>query len=339
MSEKYLGEYKNRFVAVLDVLGFSSMIKNSHSPENIRDIIKSLENDIFLICGRSPGQTIPNGRYPKCHPVMMSDTILIYSDDDSRESYKQIMAQSHMILMLSIGNALGVKLKSNGKKEFFTGSTYRPLRGAISHGEFYADRDSDIYFGPAFLDALEWEKAQNWIGMILTPECAKYCQQKGFSSDMLVEYDLSVIKSKFLKSKRQPAPRKKYIRRKGTDTDVYAYAPILMNRDDMEEVYKEGDEYVPCKDFKGAPVDTEPTVKKNECPDKISAIKWTTDSDFGVSLNSSYWENIRREDNKEEKKLKRMYKNTYNFHKYCKKMELDNSQLKGKISCKLHKQK
>lgn len=50
------------------------------------------------------------------------------------------------------------------------------IRGALTCGEFYADREKGIFVGPALLDAYKWAEKQNWIGYVLTPQAhSKLC--------------------------------------------------------------------------------------------------------------------------------------------------------------------
>jgi hypothetical protein len=132
----------------------------------------------------------------------MSDTILIYSEDDTEESFGQIVNGAYVLLQSSFLNSLSFEMK-NGVTHINSSRIFLPLRGAISHGEFYADSARDIYFGKAFLDAMRWEKEQNWIGAILTPDCVKFFKAQGYQNEFLVEYD-----HHFLKSEKECYPGK-----------------------------------------------------------------------------------------------------------------------------------
>ena len=55
----------------------------------------------------------------------------------------------------------------------------RMLRGAIAHGEFYADPKANAYVGKALIDAYKLEEDQDWLGLSLhdSVEVVKYFQQ------------------------------------------------------------------------------------------------------------------------------------------------------------------
>jgi hypothetical protein len=42
-------------------------------------------------------------------------------------------------------------------------------RGALTAGDFYADKNSNIYLGEALIDAHDFTEKQDWIGLVLTP--------------------------------------------------------------------------------------------------------------------------------------------------------------------------
>lgn len=79
-----------------------------------------------------------------------SDTFIIYTDDDSAKSFDAIDNISrHFLYSLIYG--------------------YIPVRGAISCDTFYADRENNLFFGKAFIEAHEYGEAQDWIGFLLCP--------------------------------------------------------------------------------------------------------------------------------------------------------------------------
>jgi len=44
-----------------------------------------------------------------------------------------------------------------------------PLRGAMAFGELYVDKENDIFFGKALVEAYRFGEHQDWIGFLLTP--------------------------------------------------------------------------------------------------------------------------------------------------------------------------
>lgn len=49
----------------------------------------------------------------------------------------------------------------------------KAFRGALGTGQFYADRQNNIFLGSAFIDAYEYAEKQNWIGFVVTPTAEK----------------------------------------------------------------------------------------------------------------------------------------------------------------------
>jgi hypothetical protein len=81
--------------------------------------------------------------------INFSDSIVFYSRDDSDGCLDTILQVS--------GEFMNVVI---------TGPS-RMLRGAISHGEFYADPEANAYVGQALVDAYQLESAQDWLSCSL----------------------------------------------------------------------------------------------------------------------------------------------------------------------------
>lgn len=80
-----------------------------------------------------------------------SDTLLFFSPGDSPDSY--------------------LTLDSVVRCFFYEMLIQRiAFRGALTCGEFYADRARGIFVGPALVDAYKYAEKQNWIGYVLTPQ-------------------------------------------------------------------------------------------------------------------------------------------------------------------------
>ena len=58
-----------------------------------------------------------------------------------------------------------------------------PMRGCINVGQFYADEDNDIFFGPAHIEAYHLAEGQDWIGLVLSEKAKQKVidyESKGF---------------------------------------------------------------------------------------------------------------------------------------------------------------
>jgi hypothetical protein len=98
-----------------------------------------------------------------------SDTFIFFTNDDSAESLKAIENISRWFVYSLITNCI-------------------PVRGAISCDAFYADRENDIFFGEALLEAYKYGEAQDWIGFILSPSAEKRLKQLETLSELRLNY-------------------------------------------------------------------------------------------------------------------------------------------------------
>jgi hypothetical protein len=87
---------------------------------------------------------------PTVSYVWFSDTFLIYTSDDSAQSFALIDQVSRWFVYFLLEASI-------------------PIRGAISCDDFYADRSNSLYFGAALVEAYEYGEAQDWIGFLLSP--------------------------------------------------------------------------------------------------------------------------------------------------------------------------
>jgi len=87
------------------------------------------------------------------HYAHFSDTFILYTPDDSRDSF------------MTLDSALGKLFIDMVLAEI-------PARGALTCGRFYADRDRNIFIGPALAKAYEYAEKQDWIGYVLTRQAS-----------------------------------------------------------------------------------------------------------------------------------------------------------------------
>jgi hypothetical protein len=182
-----------RFVAFLDILGFSKLVETSSvndikkkfhkifssiliaqykgwqrdilklvgsdAPEKAFELIDKMKATALLF--ENDNQITNKGDIDKAlaeafpfHYLIISDSIIVYSNIvDNPSSALYVFEQFVNYIRLLTIETFLRKL---------------PIRGAISFGEFYVDTDNSIYFGKALLDAIHLEKNQQWIGCILS---------------------------------------------------------------------------------------------------------------------------------------------------------------------------
>jgi hypothetical protein len=107
---------------------------------------------------------------PAVSSVWFSDTFLIYTSDDSAQNFAFIDQVSRWFVY------------------FLLTTASIPVRGAISCGDFYADRSRNLYFGPALVEAYEYGEAQDWIGFLLGPSAVTRLNSLGIPAGEHLNY-------------------------------------------------------------------------------------------------------------------------------------------------------
>ncbi len=134
-----------RWISYFDFLGFRHEVEETHLDLIMSKYKKALNKTESIIGNRS--------KYG-IYYTWFSDTFVIYSKDDSLESYTWI-EQATRHFMLGI-------LESE-----------IPLRGALTNGEFYVDKEQGIYIGKGLIEAYDYCEGQNWLGFIISPKAYK----------------------------------------------------------------------------------------------------------------------------------------------------------------------
>ncbi len=130
--------YTKRWVSYLDLLGFTHLV------------ITSSFIDMILFYEKVIERLKKSGLTKKIEIIWFSDTFLLYSSDDTGCSFFDIECATRIIIDQYISHGI-------------------PVRGAMSCGDFCADRKTNTFFGPAFIEAYHYGENQNWIGFVLTP--------------------------------------------------------------------------------------------------------------------------------------------------------------------------
>ena len=103
-----------------------------------------------------------------------SDTFIVYAIDNSTESFGAIDSISRWFFYFLITGGI-------------------PARGAISCDAFYADRDNELFFGEALIEAYEYGEAQDWIGFLLCPSAEERLKQLELPAESRLNYAYSDI--------------------------------------------------------------------------------------------------------------------------------------------------
>lgn len=127
-------------IAYFDVLGFSNLIREEKFLEKREKYAKILNDAVNR-----------NGR--NLDYIAFSDSVIIKSESITE---KELLDVCKAVSEISFQLLLELEL---------------PLRGCISCGDFTWDvkEGNSIISGAPILDAINWEKKQNWMGVILSP--------------------------------------------------------------------------------------------------------------------------------------------------------------------------
>lgn len=145
---------KERFVAFLDIMGFKDRVaRNNHS-----EILKELE-----IFQSNISQYVSYHQDANIQIALFSDSILIYSQDDSIDSLHALADITSHIMMYAIQQEKPI-----------------PLKGAIAAGEMTCNQTKQLYFGQALIDAYLLEENVKYYGVLVHHSAERYLQNAEF---------------------------------------------------------------------------------------------------------------------------------------------------------------
>lgn len=145
---------KERFVAFLDIMGFKDRVAHN----NHRDILNELE-----IFQSNISQYVSYHRNANVQLAMFSDSILIYSQDDGKESLHALADITSHVMMYAIQQEKPI-----------------PLKGAIAAGKMTCNQTKQLYFGQALIDAYLLEENVKYYGVLVHHSAEKYLQETDY---------------------------------------------------------------------------------------------------------------------------------------------------------------
>ncbi len=146
---------QKRMVAVCDILGFSKTVFETPLELVVNGPLNKFYNALlFAIEQKLPSNgnlALANLQSQNRVGVQwFSDTVLIYSIDDSQKSLQELLQTISWLLFITVFNR------------------HIRIRVGISYGDVYIDNENKIYVGPAIVEAYKMEQAQEWSGGALT---------------------------------------------------------------------------------------------------------------------------------------------------------------------------
>jgi hypothetical protein len=150
-----------RWVSYLDLLGFTELT-NAQDPFSVFLYYTKAIEEFSSKRGFRPDMI---------EKTWFSDTFLLYTTDDSAYSWAIIDSITRWFIFFLIYD-----------------NVVKPIRGALSCDNFYADKDNNIFFGKALIEAYTYGENQDWIGFILSPSAIKQMKQVGLPANERFNY-------------------------------------------------------------------------------------------------------------------------------------------------------
>lgn len=137
-----------RYVAFFDIMGFKELVeRNNHS--YIVDKLEALRKTISILEKLHENQGFLNDvKVTNSKTITFSDSIMIFTKDDSIESLNKIIIDSSIFLFKAI--EIGI-----------------PIKGALSYGEVTLDFKNSLFFGRPIIDAYLLHDELNMYSAIL----------------------------------------------------------------------------------------------------------------------------------------------------------------------------
>ena len=166
------------WVAYFDILGFENLLhyaQKQWNAANLDVVVRCYHEEIlrYIECQlkRETNFTPVGFDY-----VCSSDSFVFFTVDDSNNSYLTIDRVGRFFFRKMIWKGI-------------------PFRGALAIGDFYADKQKNIFVGQGLIDAYKYAEKQDWIGFVLTPRV--YERLSGTNLDLrrrsdYVEYDVPI---------------------------------------------------------------------------------------------------------------------------------------------------
>jgi hypothetical protein len=144
------------YIALFDILGFKQTIFDTP----LEELKKVLGDEFNELLDMTISFSIPDGRKDSngniertreyCSYIRFSDTIIIFSDDETDICLGHILLAARKLIGFMIIKGL-------------------PVRGAITKGELYVDTNNSLVLGEGLIRAYELEQIQEWSGAIVDP--------------------------------------------------------------------------------------------------------------------------------------------------------------------------
>jgi hypothetical protein len=134
---------KNRFLSFLDFMGFKEFVlKNPH--DEVFKIMNEISGFVKSINSAKLSDAFKN---KKAFTINFSDSIFLFSEDDSQESFEIFTMANFWLFGHIISRSI-------------------PLKGAIAYGLISVDIDNQLYFGQPIIDSYQLQDEIFYYGIV-----------------------------------------------------------------------------------------------------------------------------------------------------------------------------
>lgn len=140
-SQKEYRETAERFVAFLDIMGFKERVART-GHDDLLSQLTAFIRDISLY--------IEQYKDSELQLAQFSDSIILFSKDDSTESLTVLAEAASVIMRTAVRQERPI-----------------PLKGAIAKGCITCDFSKQLFFGQALIDAFLLEENINYYGVLV----------------------------------------------------------------------------------------------------------------------------------------------------------------------------
>ena len=142
-----------RCVAFLDIMGFKDMVARS-SHDTIYKRLQSISKS---------QNAIEEAKFLNVYMTKFSDSIAIFSKDDTKDSLMAFMVATEFVFTKCIIDGI-------------------PIKGAMAYGKISVDIENSLFFGQPIIDAYQLEEDLKYYGIILHHTMFNVLNKRGLGS-------------------------------------------------------------------------------------------------------------------------------------------------------------
>jgi len=152
--------YTERWFAYFDLLGFANLVRENE----IEHVLPIYEDVMATITTKADAKRKRGISYS-----WFSDTFILFTRGSSDEEFALIEHVSRLFFQKLILSEI-------------------PVRGSLTVGSLYTQKEKNIFLGEALIDAYEYGEKQDWLGFILTPSVYRHLKEGSVQLDSRAHY-------------------------------------------------------------------------------------------------------------------------------------------------------